>query len=166
MHFDFSFAHPTIWVFLALVLVVGLAIYKGIHKVMAKALDDRADAIRKQLDDARTLREEAQSLLADYQRKQVEAEEQAKAIVEQARKDAANMAKQARADLKERLARRAELAEAKIANAEIQAMADVKARAVDLATKAAEQLIKDQFKSTDHNALVKDGIAQMGKVLN
>lgn len=166
MHFDFSFAHPTIWVFLALVLVVAAAIYKGIHKVMAKALDDRADAIRKQLDDARTLREEAQSLLADYQRKQVEAEEQAKSIVEQARKDAETMAKQARADLKERLTRRAELAEAKIANAEIQAMADVKARAVDLATKAAEQLIKDQFKATDHNALVKDGIAQMGKVLN
>ncbi len=166
MHFDFSFAHPTIWVFLALVLVVGGAIYKGIHKVMAKSLDERADAIRSQLDEARTLREEAQVLLAGYQRKQVEAEEQAKTIVEQARKDAASMAKQARADLKDRLARRAELAEAKIANAETQAMADVKARAVDLATKAAEQLIQEQFKATDHNTLVKDGISQMGKVLN
>ena len=166
MHWDFNFGHATIWVFLALALVIGAAIYKGIHKVMAKALDDRADAIRKQLDDARILREEAQSLLAEYQRKQVEAEEQAKAIVEQARKDAENMAKQTRANLKERLARRAELAEAKIANAETQAMADVKARAVDLATKAAEQLIKDQFKATDHSALVKDGIAQMGKMLN
>lgn len=166
MHFDFSFAHPTIWVFLALVLVIGAAIYKGIHKIMAKALDDRADAIRKQLDDARTLREEAQVLLASYQRKQVEAEEQAKSIVEQARKDAESMAKQARTDLKERLTRRAELAEAKIANAEIQAVAEVKARAVDLATKAAEQLIRDQFKAADHNALIKDGITQMGKVLN
>lgn len=166
MHFDFSFAHPTIWVFLALVLVIGAAIYKGIHKVMGKALDDRADAIRKQLDEARTLREEAQALLADYQRKQVEAEQQAKEIVKQARKDAENMATQARADLQERLTRRAELAEAKIANAEVQAMADVKARAVDLATKAAEQLIKDQFKTSDHSTLIKDGVAQMGKVLN
>lgn len=166
MHFDFSFAHPTIWVFLALCLVVGFAIFKGIHKGMAASLDARAEAISKELDDARTLREEAQVLLASYQRKQVEAEEQATSIVEQARKDAENMAVQARKDLQERLARRAELAEAKIANAEAQAMADVKSRAVDLATKAAEQLIRDQFKSKDHNALIKDGIAQMGKALN
>ncbi len=166
MHWDFSFAHPTIWVFLAILLVGAGLMYKGIHKVIAKALDDRADIIRKQLDDARTLREEAQVLLASYQRKQIEAEEQAKSIVEQARKDAENMAKQARADLKERLTRRAELAEVKIANAEIQAMADVKARAVNLATQAAEKLIQEQFKAADHNALIKGGIAQIGKVLN
>lgn len=166
MHWDFSFAHPTIWVFLALCLVIAFAIFKGVHKVMASSLDARADGIRKELDDARTLREEAQVLLASYQRKQAEAEELAATIVEQARKDAENMADQARKDLQERIARRAELAEAKIANAEAQAMADVKARAVDLATKAAEQLIRDQFKPADHNALIKDGIAQMSKALN
>lgn len=166
MHWDFSFAHPTMWVFLALCIIIGAAIWKGIHKVMAKALDDRAAAISKELDDAKTLHEEAQALLASYQRKQAEAEELAKSIVEQARKDAESMAKQAREDLKERLARRAEQAEAKIANAEKQAMADVKARAVEIASKAAEAIIRDQFKAADHNALIKDGISQMSKILN
>ncbi len=166
MHWDFSFAHPTIWVFLALCIIIGAAIWKGIHKVMGKALDDRADAIAKELDDAKNLREEAQTLLASYQRKQVEAEEQAKQIVEQARTDAEAMAKQARRDLKERLARRAQLAEAKIANAETQAMAEVKARAVDLAAKAAQDLLRSELKTMDHTSLVKDGITQLGKTLN
>jgi len=166
MHFDFSFAHPTIWVFLAISLVIIGAVYKGIHKIMAKALDDRADGIRKELEEARQLREEAQTLLASFQRKQVEAEEQAKDIVKQARLDAETMAANARQDLKERLERRAEQAEAKIKNAEAQAMADVKARAVDLAAKAAEQILHNDLTSTDHSTLVKAGIAEMGKVLN
>lgn len=166
MHFDFSFAHPTIWVFLAIVLVIAGAMYKGIHKVMAKALDDRADGIRSELEEARKLREEAQTLLATFQRKQAEAEEQAKDIVKQARVDAEAMASQSRKDLKERLERRAEQAEAKIKNAETQAMADVKARAVDLAAKAAEQILRNDLSSTDHSTLVKSGIAEMGKTLN
>ena len=166
MHFDFSFAHPTIWVFLAIVLVVAGAVYKGIHKVMAKALDDRADGIRGELDEARKLREEAQTLLATFQRKQAEAEEQAKDIVKQARLDAETMASQARKDLKERLERRAEQAVAKIKNAETQAMADVKARAVDLAAKAAEQILRNDLSSSDHGKLVKNGITEMSKTLN
>ena len=166
MHWDFSFAHPTIWVFMALCIIIGVAAWKGIFKTMGKGLDDRADAIAKELDDAKTLREEAQALLASFKRKQAEAEELAKSIVEQARIDAEDMAKQTRADFKERLARRSEMAEAKIASAEAQAMADVKSRAVDLATKAAEQIIREQFKTADHTALVKEGIATMGKALN
>ncbi|HFB54900.1 MAG TPA: F0F1 ATP synthase subunit B [Hellea balneolensis] len=166
MHWDFNPAHPTIWVFIALAIIIGTALKYGVHKTLGKSLDARADAIRKELDDAKALREEAQALLASYKRKQAEAEEQAKSIVEQARKDAENMAKQARIDLKERLDRRAEQAQAKIANAEAQAIADVKAKAVDLAAKAAEQLIRDQFKAADHNTLIKDGIADLGKALN
>ena len=166
MHFDFSFAHPTIWVFLAIVIVIAGAMYKGIHKVMAKALDDRADGIRKELEEARQLREEAQTLLASFQRKQVEAEEQAKDIVKQARLDAETMATSARQDLKERLERRSEQAEAKIKNAEAQAMSDVKARAVDLAAKAAEQILRNDLSSTDHGTLVNNGITEMGKTLN
>ena len=166
MHWDFSFAHPTIWVFLAIVVIVAGLLWKGVHKAMAKSLDDRADNIRKELEEAHNLRTEAQALLASFQRKQVEAEEQAKEIVKQARTDAEIMAKNARKDLVERLERRATQAEAKIKNAEAQAMADVKARAVDLAAKAAEQILRTELASTDHNTLVKDGIAQMGKVMN
>jgi F-type H+-transporting ATPase subunit b len=166
MHWDFSFGSPTIWVFLALIIVIAGLMSKGIHKMIAKALDSRADEIRNELDEAKRLREEAQALLASYQRKQAEAEEQAKDIVDQARKDAKAMAIQARKSLQEKLDRRAELAEAKIVSAEAEAMSDVKSRAVDLAIAAAEKLIREEFKAGDHSALVKDGISQLGKALH
>lgn len=166
MHFDFALNSPTIWVFLAVVLFLLALAYFGVHKKIGGALDARADKIRTELDEAKSLREEAQALLASYQRKQKEAEDQAEQIVKQARHDAEVMATNARKDLAERLERRAAQAEAKIATAEAQAMADVKAKAADMALQAAEKLIRSGTKATDHASLVKDGIAQMGKVLN
>ncbi|MDB2437924.1 F0F1 ATP synthase subunit B [Hellea sp.] len=166
MYFDFALNSPTIWVFIALVLFLLVLGYFGIHKKIAGALDARADKIRAELDEARSLREEAQALLASYQRKQKEAEDHAESIVKQARHDAEIMAENARKDLTERLDRRAAQAEAKIATAEAQAMAEVKAKAADMALEAAEKLIRSGTKATDHANLVKDGIAQMGKVLN
>lgn len=166
MYFDFDPASSTIWVFLAVILFFVALGYFGIHKKIAGALDARTDAIRDELDEARRLREEAQVLLASFNRKQKEAEEQADAIVKQARHDAENMAIQARKDLAERIERRTAQAEAKIANAEAKAIADVQGKAADLALEAAEKLIRGNMKTTDHSALIKDGIAQMGKVLN
>jgi len=166
MYFDFALNSPTIWVFFAVVLFLLVLAYFGIHKKIGGALDARADKIRTELDEAKSLREEAQALLASYQRKQKEAEEQAEGIVKQARHDAEVMAANARKDLAERLERRAAQAEAKIASAEAKAMADVKAKAADLALEAAEKLIRTGKSSTNHAQLVKDGIAQMGKTLN
>lgn len=166
MYFDFSLNSPTIWVFFAVVLFLLVLAYFGVHKKIGGALDARADKIRTELDEAKSLREEAQALLASYQRKQKEAEEQAEGIVKQARHDAEVMAANARKDLADRLERRAAQAEAKIASAEAKAMADVKAKAADLALEAAEKLIRTGKSSTNHAQLVKDGIAQMGKTLN
>jgi len=166
MYFDFALNSPTIWVFFAVVLFLLVLAYFGIHKKIGGALDARADKIRTELDEAKSLREEAQALLASYQRKQKEAEEQAEGIVKQARHDAEVMAANARKDLADRLERRAAQAEAKIASAEAKAMADVKAKAADLALEAAEKLIRTGKSSTNHAQLVKDGIAQMGKTLN
>ena len=166
MHFDFALNSATIWVFLAFVLFLLVLVYFGVHKKIAASLDERADKIRTELDEAKSLREEAQALLASYQRKQKEAEDQAEEIVKQARHDAEIMAANARKDLAERLERRAAQAESKIATAEAQAMAEVKAKAAELALEAAEKLIRSGTKTTDHAGLVKDGIAQMGKVLN
>ena len=165
MHFDFALNSPTIWVFLAVILFLVALAYFGVHKKIAGALDARADKIRAELDEAKSLREEAQALLANYQRKQKEAEAQADAIVKQARHDAEIMAANARKDLVERLERRAAQAESKIATAEAQAMAEVKAKAADMALTAAEKLIRSG-KTVNQTALVKDGISQMGKVLN
>lgn len=153
------------WVLVPVVLFLVLITYKGAFKAIGKSLDDRAAEISAELDEARRLREEAQALLASYHRKQKEAEAQAEEIVKQARTDAENMAVQARKDLTERLERRAAQAEAKIANAEAQAMSEVKAKAADMALDTAENYLRTKLSAADKTKLIKDGIAQMGSTL-
>ncbi len=157
---------PSFWVAVCVLLFLAFIFKKGAHKAVGAALDDRADKIRAELDEARRLREEAQALLASYQRKQKEAEEQAESIIQQARRDAESMAARSRAELTERLERRAAQAEAKIANAETQALAEVRAKAAEIAISAAEDLLKSNLKAADHTKMVKEGIASMGKALN
>ena len=154
------------WVAVAVILFLALVIYKGAHRAIIKALDNRADTIKAELEEARRLREEAQALLASYKRKQKEAEEQAENIVKQARHDAAVMANQARKDLAERIERRTAMAEAKIANAQAQAEAEVRARAADIALDAAEDLLKTKMTAAAKSKLIKSGISGMGNILN
>jgi len=153
------------WVLVPVVLFLALITYKGAFKALGKSLNDRAEGIKTELDEARRLREEAQQLLASYHRKQKEAETQAEEIIKQARTDAENMAVQARKDLTERLERRAAQAEAKIANAEAQAMSEVKAKAADMALDTAENYLRTKLSAADKAKLVKDGITQMGSTL-
>lgn len=157
---------PTFWVAVCVILFLALIVWKGAHKAIGASLDERAEKISAELEEAKRLREEAQTELASLQRKQKEAEALAEDIVKQARRDAEVMAEKARADLVERLERRAALAEAKIANAEAQALAEVRAKAADIAVEAAETLLRENLKPADHTRLVADGIAQMGKTLN
>ena len=159
------FLDSRFWVAIPVVLFLALVIYKGALRSLSKSLDDRADKIKAELDEARRLREEAQALLASYHRKQKEAEAQAEDIVKQARTDAEHMAVQARKDLTERLERRAAQAEAKIVNAEAQAMSEVKAKAADMAMDTAETFLRTKLSAADKTKLIKDGIAQMGATL-
>lgn len=160
------FQDATFWVAVCVSIFLLILLFKGAFKAMGKALDDRAEEIESDLNEARRLREEAQALLAQYQRQQKEAEEQAESIIAQARKDAEAMAIRSRADLKERLDRRATQAEAKIANAESQALAEVRAKAAELAISGAEGLLKGNMTAADHKSMVAEGIAGLGKTLN
>jgi len=146
------------WVAVCLILFFAALIWKGVHKAIGSSLDERASKIESELEEARRLREEAQALLASYHRKQKEAEQLAEDIIIKARKDAETMADQARKDLQERLERRASLAEAKIANAEAQALSDVKAQAAQMAIDAAQKLLTSNMSAANHTALVKKGI--------
>lgn len=166
VHLPTGFSDPTLYVIIAVALFLVMLIYFGIHKKIAASLDARSDKIKAELDEARRLREEAQALLASYQRKQKEAEAQAEGIIKQARHDAEIMAANARKDLAERLERRAAMAEAKIANAEVQALVEVRGRAADLALDAAQDLMKNGLSSAEKAKLVKSGIASMGDMLN
>ncbi len=117
------------WVAIAFVLFIAGLGYIGVHKMLAKSLDDRAARIKAELDDARKLKEEAAAVLAEYQRKRAAAESEAQSIVAGAKEDAARMAVEAKAKIDEFVARRTKMAEVKIAQAEAQAAADVRAAA-------------------------------------
>ena len=130
-----------IWVAVAFLVFVGILLYYGVPKAITSSLDSRGARIAAELDEARRLKEEAQKLVAEYKRKQREAETEAEAIVTAARAEAERLASETRAKLEDFVARRTKMAEDKIAQAETQAIADVKAFAADAAVKAAEGLL-------------------------
>lgn len=159
-------ATPEFWVFVSFVLFMGLLAYYKVFQAIGKALDDRALAIKKELDDARQLREEAQELLADYKRKSLEAEEEAKSIIEQAKREAEALAAETRKSLADQLERRSRMAEEKIARAEAQALGEVRSTAVDVALAAAERILKDRVQGPAGSTLIDDSIADVKKRLN
>jgi len=157
---------PSFYASLALVVFFVLLGAMGVFKTIGKTLDERADAIKNELDEAKRLREEAAEMLASYQRKQREAESEAAAIVDQAKAEAKMLKTEARKELTERLERRTAMAEQRIAQAEAQAAAEVKAAAAELAAAAAEEILKSKLKKTDLNKIVDADIKSVGDRLN
>jgi F-type H+-transporting ATPase subunit b len=154
------------WVAVAFVAFVAILIYYKVPKLIAKALDERAEAIRKDLDEARHLREEAQSLLADYQKKHRNVGQEAEAIIDLARREAEALAHETRVSLKQTLERRTKLAEDKIARAEAQAVDEVRASAVDVAVAAAEKILREKMTGSGGAALIDQSIRDLKGRLN
>jgi F-type H+-transporting ATPase subunit b len=154
------------WVAVAFVLFVGLMGYLGVHKTVAKSLDERADRIKAELGEARKLKDEAAALLAQYQRKRQEAESEAQGIIAGAKAEADRMAIEAKAKIEEFVARRTKMAETKIAQAEAQATADVRAAAAEAAVAAAETILTQQAKGPLAGELIAKGIDDVRKKLN
>ncbi len=163
---SYLLSDTSFWTFLGLVLFFVVIWRAGAFKAIGKALDDRAEAIRTELDEARRLREEAQELLATYKRKQSEAAEDAKKTIRQAKADAERMREEAQREIAERIERRTALAETRIAQAEAAAAKEVKALAADLAVDAAKELLTGKLSKTQRNALVKADIASVKDRLN
>ena len=133
------------WVAVAFVAFVLILLYYKVPKLIAKSLDDRAEGIRKELDEARRLRDEAQALLADYQKPSTATSARRReAIVNQAKHEADAFAHESREALKDMVERRTKLAEEKIARAEAQAVDEVRAAAVDTAMTAAERILREK----------------------
>ena len=156
----------TFWAFVALVLFLGLMVYLKVPGVVTAALDKRAEAIRKELDEARRLREEAQALLAEYQRKGREAETEAEEIIDQAKREADALGKDAGRRLDEYVVSRTKLAEQKIAQAEAQAIQEVKALSADVAIAAAEKILGAKVKGPAGDALIARSIGDVKSKLN
>ena len=150
----------TFWATAALIVFIALITYLKVPGMITKSLDDRADKIRSDLDEARKLREEAQALLAEYQRKRRDAESEAETIVEAAKREADTLASDAKKKLDEYVERRTKMAEQKIAQAEAQAMQDVKAIAAERAIAASEQVLMSKL-SDGGASLIKSSIAEV-----
>ena len=154
------------WVSLGFLVVVALFAYMGVHKSIAAALDKRSQRIADELDQARRLREEAQELLAQYQRRQREAEEEAQGIIDQAKRDAKRMADTMRDKIAEQIERRTRAAEEKIARAEAQAIAELRGRTADVAVEAASEIIRSRMDQGAQSALAEKAIGELRSRLN
>ena len=157
---------PEAWVAIAFICFLGLLAYLGVHSKIISALDARSGRIKSELDEARRLREEAQSLLAEFQRKGHEAESEAAAIIAGAKAEAERLAAEAKTKMEDFVARRTKMAETKIAQAEAQAVADVRAAAADAAVAAAEKILSETVKGKVGDDLVAAGIKDLGAKLN
>ncbi|AZN98578.1 F0F1 ATP synthase subunit B [Mesorhizobium sp. M9A.F.Ca.ET.002.03.1.2] len=156
----------TVWATVALVIFLGIAIYIKVPGLIAKALDARADKISNELEDARRLREEAQQLLGQYQRKRKEAEQEAADIVAAAKREADLLAAEAHKKTEDYVARRTALAELKIGQAEREAIGEVRASAVDIAVEAARTLLAGKIDAKAGADLFKASLQDVKSKLN
>lgn len=156
----------TFWALVALILFLIIVLAVGGPGMIAKALDARTQRIRNELDEARKNREEAQALLAEYQRRRRDAEAEASTIVEEARKEARRLTEEANEKLRDMVERRTKTAENKIAQAEAQATAEVRGRAAELAVAAATDILKARVSGETANRLVTESIDTVRQRMN
>jgi F-type H+-transporting ATPase subunit b len=154
------------WVAIAFIILIGVFIWLGVHRTVLTALDHRADRIKAELDDAMRLKEEAAKVLDDYKARRASAEREAQEIVANARAEAERIAAEAKTKMEDFVARRTKTAESKIALAEAQALADVRAAAADAAVQAASTVLSQSVKGALADDLLGKGIAEVRQKLN
>ena len=162
----FSLFNTDFVVLIAFLLFIGILVWLKVPSLVMGMLDKRADGIKTELDEARALREEAQTLLASYERKQKEVAEQAERIIASAKEEANTAAEQARVDLAKSVERRMAAAEEQIESAQAAAVKEVRDQAVSIAVGAARDVIAKQMTAADGNKLIDDAIEQVDTKLH
>ena len=160
------YAEPEFWVAVGFVIFLAILAYVGVPRLITRALDERAKRIGAELDEAKRLKDEAQALLGEYQRKKQQAESEAQAIIVSAKAEAERIAAEAKVRSEEFVARRTKMAETKIAQAEAQAVADVRAAAAEAAVNAAEIVLAQSVKGKVADDLLARGISDVKSKLN
>ena len=160
------FEEPETWVAIAFILLMGLFAWFGIHRTVLKALDNRGARIKGELDDARRLKDEAAKVLAEYKARRASAEKEAADIVTSAKAEAERIAGEAKTRMEDFVARRTKTAENKIALAEAQALADVRAAAAEAAVAAASTILSQSVKGEVADDLLAKGINEVRQKLN
>jgi len=160
------FSQPEFWVAVAFVILMAVFAYVGVHRTVLTALDHRSERIRAELDDARRLKDEAAKLLAEYKARHAKAEAEAQEIIASAKAEAERIASDAKTKLEDFVARRTKTAEGKIALAEAQALADVRAAAANAAVMAASTILSQSVQGSVADDLLAKGIAEVKAKLN
>lgn len=153
------------WALVGLVLFFILIAYLGAFGAIRRSLDSRADKIKRDLEEARELKEEAKLQLAEFQRRRHEAEIEAREIVAGAEREAAAIAAEARVKSEDYIARRTKSAEMKIAQAESDAIAEVRGSAVNIAVDAASRILAAKNVAAD-DGMTRRAIDEVGRRLN
>jgi F-type H+-transporting ATPase subunit b len=156
----------TFWVGVAFVLFLAILVKFGVPKAIVKALDARGEKVAQELAEARRLRQDAEKLLAEYEAKRKAAETEAAGIIASAKEEATRLATEAEAKLAEFVTRRTKSAEDKIAQAELQAEAEVRAAAAEAATRAAETILRSQMGGKAGEAAFTAGLQEVKAKLN
>jgi F-type H+-transporting ATPase subunit b len=154
------------WVAVAFLILMGVFGYFGVHRTILQALDHRRDRIQKELDDARRLKDEAVKLVEEYRARRASAEREAQDIITSAKADAERIASEAKAKMEDFVVRRTKTAESKIAQAETQAIADVRAAAAEAAVTAASSIMTQSVKGSVADGLIAKGIQDVRSKLN
>jgi F-type H+-transporting ATPase subunit b len=156
---------PEFWVAVAFVLFVALIVWKGLKPLLA-ALDVRANRIRQQIEETRSLRAEAERALGEANRKVREAKGEAEAILTHAKAEVERLKVHAVESLEASLKRREQNAMDKIAQAESRAVAEVRDRAIEVAIAATSKVLQEQMDGAEGDKLVEDAIAEIGRRLH
>jgi F-type H+-transporting ATPase subunit b len=154
------------WEGLGLAIVIVIILYRRVPAMLAKMLDERANAIRSELDQAKQLREEAEAVLVRYTERASHAQTEAQTILTQAKEEAERFKTESEAQLKALIERRARAAQDRIARAEAQAMAEIRFMAADAAVAASAKLIGERLGDAKATALIDAGIKDLGTKLN
>ncbi len=162
---DAVFQDPTFWVLVAFIALMAVLVYLKVPGTIGKQLDSRASQIESDIREAEKLREEAQELLATYERKQKEALKEAEAILESAREEAQRLGEQGKEKLEHALARREKMATDRIAQVEAQAIDEVRQVAVEVAMAATRELVAQQA-DTIGDKLIDQSIGDLDKKLH
>ncbi|MEZ0167683.1 ATP F0F1 synthase subunit B [Microvirga sp. TS319] len=149
------------WVAVAFVIFWGILFYYGVPGKVLNQLDSRGKRIADELAEAKRLREDAEKLLREFESKRAAAEREAADIVSAAKDEAERLAHEAQEKMADFVKRRTATAEAKIAQAEAQASAEVRAAAVDAAIKASERVLREEITGNTAASLVSQGLSDV-----
>ena len=162
----FSLKNTNFIVSLSFILFIGILLYLKVPNLLAGLLDKRAEGIRTELDEAKNLREEAQTLLATYERKQKEISEQAERIIKNAKEEAKAVAVQAQKDLEISIERRTQAAVEQLESAEAAAILEIRDTAISVAVAVAAEVIQNHSKEADQDTFLEKSIIEVSKKLH